>query len=198
MEQLFLTLLAVSVMVTLAALVLLIPRLPIASMEKAPEKRVKNLLDYKHPGIWIGLFAMAVCILAASILLADPGEKAEQYEGVALTVGELIRTDSVTPLSDDLRNELVDILHDYGHTQYRNIDSVELMDNTIRLTNANEGTTFFFHPDSLTLVRVNHDGYSNIRKMATVDEAIAKGAELITCNNPDVVLDLLRKKGYHK
>lgn len=31
-----------------------------------------------------------------------------------------------------------------------------------------------------------------------VDAAIAAGATLITCNNPDVVLDLLRKKGYHK
>lgn len=31
-----------------------------------------------------------------------------------------------------------------------------------------------------------------------VDLAIANGATLITCNNPDVVLDLLRKKGYHK
>ena len=30
-----------------------------------------------------------------------------------------------------------------------------------------------------------------------VDMAIANGATLITCNNPDVVLDLLRKKGYH-
>ena len=30
-----------------------------------------------------------------------------------------------------------------------------------------------------------------------VDLAIANGATLITCNNPDVVLDLLRKKGYH-
>ena len=31
----------------------------------------------------------------------------------------------------------------------------------------------------------------------TVDMAIERGAELITTNYPDVVLDLLRKKGYH-
>jgi len=30
-----------------------------------------------------------------------------------------------------------------------------------------------------------------------VDLAIANGATLITCDNPDVVLELLRKKGYH-
>ena len=152
---------------------------PLAFGEENPKKRVKNLLDYKHPGIWIGFFAIAVCILAATILLADPGEQAEQYEGVALTVGELIRTDSVTPLSDDLRNELVDILHDYEHSAYENIDSVELKDNTIKLTNANEGTMFFFHPDSLTLVRVNHDGYSNIRKIATVDGAITQDPDFV-------------------
>ena len=32
---------------------------------------------------------------------------------------------------------------------------------------------------------------------AGVDRAIACGATLITCNNPDVILELLRKKGYH-
>ena len=30
-----------------------------------------------------------------------------------------------------------------------------------------------------------------------VDMAIANGAELITCNNPDVILELLRERGYH-
>ena len=32
----------------------------------------------------------------------------------------------------------------------------------------------------------------------SVDQAIACGVTLITCNNPDVVLQLLRQKGYHK
>ncbi len=152
---------------------------PLAFGEENPKKRVKNLLDYKHPGIWIGLFAMAVCLLVSLILLADPDDRAGQYEGIALTHGELIQETAVTPLSDDLRNDLVDILHDYGHTQYENIDTVELADNTIRLTNANEGTIFFFHPNTLTLVRVNHDGYSNIRKTATVDGAIAEDPDFI-------------------
>ena len=31
-----------------------------------------------------------------------------------------------------------------------------------------------------------------------VDMAIDHGATLITCNNPDLILELLRKKGYHK
>ena len=36
-----------------------------------------------------------------------------------------------------------------------------------------------------------------VRDEAGVDRAIECGAPLITCNNPDVILDLLRKKGYH-
>lgn len=32
----------------------------------------------------------------------------------------------------------------------------------------------------------------------SLDIAIDHGAELITCNNPDMILDLLRKKGLHK
>ena len=37
-----------------------------------------------------------------------------------------------------------------------------------------------------------------VKDEASVDMAIACGATLITCNNPDEILDLLRKKGYHK
>ena len=37
-----------------------------------------------------------------------------------------------------------------------------------------------------------------VRDEKSVDMAIERGATLITCNNPDVILDLLRKKGYHK
>ena len=39
---------------------------------------------------------------------------------------------------------------------------------------------------------------ASIKDQAGVDEAIAKKAELITCNNPDVVLECLRKRGAHK
>ncbi|MBQ7376514.1 MAG: glycerophosphodiester phosphodiesterase [Clostridia bacterium] len=38
---------------------------------------------------------------------------------------------------------------------------------------------------------------ASVKDEETVDLAIANGSELITCNNPDVVLELLRKKGYH-
>lgn len=38
---------------------------------------------------------------------------------------------------------------------------------------------------------------ASVKDEKTVDLAIANGAELITCNNPDVVLELLRQKGYH-
>ena len=38
---------------------------------------------------------------------------------------------------------------------------------------------------------------ASVRDEKTVDIAIENGAELITCNNPDVILDILRKKGLH-
>ncbi|MBE6560738.1 MAG: hypothetical protein E7662_06405 [Ruminococcaceae bacterium] len=38
---------------------------------------------------------------------------------------------------------------------------------------------------------------AGVRDEAGVDQAIACGATLITCNNPDTILDILRKKGYH-
>lgn len=39
---------------------------------------------------------------------------------------------------------------------------------------------------------------AGVRTEELVDEAIAKGAHLITCNNPDEILEILRKKGCHK
>lgn len=39
---------------------------------------------------------------------------------------------------------------------------------------------------------------ASVKDAETVDWAIEMGVELITCNNPDVVLELLRQRGYHK
>ena len=39
---------------------------------------------------------------------------------------------------------------------------------------------------------------AGVKDESGVDETIECGAPLITCNNPDVILDILRKKGYHK
>ena len=39
---------------------------------------------------------------------------------------------------------------------------------------------------------------ASVKDERGVDMAIDRGMQLITCNNPDVILDLLRKKGYHK
>lgn len=39
---------------------------------------------------------------------------------------------------------------------------------------------------------------AGVHDAETVDVAIAAGAELITCNNPDVILQLLRERGRHK
>ena len=39
---------------------------------------------------------------------------------------------------------------------------------------------------------------ATVKDAEGVDMAIANGAYLITCNNPDVILSLLRERGYHK
>lgn len=39
---------------------------------------------------------------------------------------------------------------------------------------------------------------AGVKDEAGVDMAIKNGATLITCNNPDLILELLRAKGYHK
>jgi hypothetical protein len=41
-------------------------------------------------------------------------------------------------------------------------------------------------------------GPASIRDEASVDLAVEMGVELITCNNPDEILRILREKGLHK
>ncbi len=41
-------------------------------------------------------------------------------------------------------------------------------------------------------------GGAGIKDEETLEKAIARGVTYITCNNPDVILDLLKKKGFHK
>ncbi|MBR3934048.1 MAG: hypothetical protein IKJ68_09100 [Clostridia bacterium] len=46
-----------------------------------------------------------------------------------------------------------------------------------------------------------HRGWSEKFPENTIEAfraAIKNGAQLITCNNPDEFLELLRRKGYHK
>ena len=51
--------------------------------------------------------------------------------------------------------------------------------------------------DKMSALGVQPWGGASIHDEQGVDEAIASGVTLITCNNPDVILDLLCKKGYH-
>ena len=39
---------------------------------------------------------------------------------------------------------------------------------------------------------------AGVRTMEDVEDIIARGGELITCNNPDEILAFLRQKGYHR
>ena len=51
--------------------------------------------------------------------------------------------------------------------------------------------------DHMAALGVQPWGGAYIHDEATLSEALACGVTLITCNNPDVILDLLRKKGKH-
>ena len=41
-------------------------------------------------------------------------------------------------------------------------------------------------------------GPASVKDEESIDKAVEMGVELITCNNPDEVLEILRSKGLHK
>ena len=163
---------------------------PLAFGEEDAKGRIKHVLDYKHPQIWVAVVAVIVCILTGVVILANPGQQSEdgshpdrhgqQLEGVAITHGYLINQGSLIDCPEDLLDDLVVLLAKHGHEDYAPLDSFTLpADDTVWLQNQTGGTSFYFDPETLTLTRVNQDTYSAIRKQAAMKATLAEDPDYI-------------------
>ncbi|MEI3100284.1 MAG: M56 family metallopeptidase [Oscillospiraceae bacterium] len=55
-------------------------RLPLAFGELSVKGRIKSVLNYKKPGFWISLAALAACAVVAVCFLTDPVKEPEEVE----------------------------------------------------------------------------------------------------------------------
>ena len=163
---------------------------PLAFGEEDAKGRIKHVLDYKHPQIWVAVVAVIVCILTGVVILANPGQQSEdgshpdrhgqQLEGVAITHGYLINQGSLIDCPEDLLDDLVVLLAKHGHEDYAPLDSFTLPDdNTVWLRGQAGGTSFYFDPETLTLTRANQDTYSATRKQAAMKATLAEDPDYI-------------------
>ena len=119
--------------------------------------------------------ALLVCAATIVLILANPGEPGDQVEGVAITETYLQLRGTPVRLPEKFQASLVSLLRDYDQEDYVPLEQFSSPDGTFLLTNANQGTQFYFflaENKTPVLVRLNHDGYSASQKKAVLSESL--------------------------
>ena len=146
---------------------------PLAFGEENPKGRIQQVLSYRRPGLWVIAIALVVCVVAAVLMLANPGKQGDQLEGVSITESAVQLRRVAIPLPDGLRQDLVDLVKDYDQGDYTSLESYTPADGALLLSDPNGGTQFYLDTtegSAAQLIRINHDGYSSTRKAAQLDE----------------------------
>lgn len=142
---------------------------PLAFGEDDAKGRVKGVLNYQKPSFWITLTAVCACAVVAVLLLANPGDRGPQLEGVSITQVQVVDHSLPVDLPEDLSRELIALLKEYKHEDYTALESFSPTEGCLILSSRKDGTTFYLteQPTGVpTFIRVNHDGYSATRKQA--------------------------------
>lgn len=150
---------------------------PLAFGEEDPKGRIRHVLDYQHPRLWVAVTALVVCVVAAVLMLANPGKQGAQLEGVSITESAVQQRHISLPLPEALQRDLVALVRDYDREDYTPLESYTPADGSLCLSDPNGGTQFYLDAtagDYAQLVRVNHDGYSATRKLQVLDASFCQ------------------------
>ena len=140
-----------------------VPRaVPLAFGEENVKGRIKHVMDFKRPRLLVLLAAAVVCVAAGVLLLANPGQRNDQLEGVQMTDVRVLDQGIPVELPQDLIHEIVPLIRRYDTGEYNDLQSYLAAAGDLVLSDRRGGTVFYL-TNSLdrlpVLVRINHDGY---------------------------------------
>ncbi len=99
---------------------------PLAFGEEDPKGRIRHVLDYKRPPVWVAGIALLVCAATIVLILANPGVPEDQMEGVAITETYLQLRGTPVRLPEELQTSLVSLLRDYDQEDYTSLAQFSL------------------------------------------------------------------------
>ena len=159
-----------------------VPRaVPLAFGEENAKGRIRHVLSYKHPALFVVIPAVILTVAVSVLLLANPGGRNEQLSGVEIVQGQVLDQGVPVELPGELRDELVELVRRYDTGAYQTIEEYTPSAGDVILSNASQVTRFCLTESlngTLTMVRTNHnqDGYTSARRMEPMEDLAADPA----------------------
>ena len=136
--------------------------MPQTGTEKTPKRRIAHIMDMKRPRILVLVLGAAVCVALGVLLLANPGRRGNQLEGVEMSVVRALDRGVPVDLPKNLARDLVPLIRTYDRGDYSDLSSYRPAAGDIYLSDQFGGTVFYLTRTldrGPVLVRINHDGY---------------------------------------
>ena len=146
---------------------------PLAFGEENAKGRIKHVLDFQKPTRFVVLLAVVVCVAAGALLLANPGERNDQIDGVQMTTVWVLDEGVPVDLPEQLAHEIVPLIRRYDTEKFHNLESYQPAPGDLVLSDQRGGTVFYLTSSldrDLVLVRINHDtmGWTSFQKGVTM------------------------------
>lgn len=125
---------------------------PLAFGERPALLRIKHVLDYKNPGRFVALAGVIIALLAGLLLLANPGSRGSQLEGVMITQGYTLDHGAPVPLSEELVAQAVSLLKAREPLAYQPLESFTPQDGAVALSGTGTGSVFYLTQEEFRAV----------------------------------------------
>ena len=140
-------------------------------LEEKP--RVRHVMDLKRPRLLVPVIGAVLCVCLGVLLLVNPGQRADQIDGVQMTTVRVLDRGFPVDLPEHLSHEIVPLIRKYDNEDFNDLASYLTAPGDVVLSDRRGGTVYYLTNSldrELVLVRTNHDrdGWTSARKGVTL------------------------------